>query len=200
MSQALIKFLFAASISIFLASCSSSSSDSGDDGDNVPPPDNEVAVPPTTAGDILFNEVMAFPDVLLETEGEWFEVRNPTASKFTLRDCVFLDGNFNNFIVDIDLEIGAGELRTFAISANPGFTPDFNYNGSGLRLSNYGDTLTLACNGVIIDRRIYTGAAVASGRSSSRSGDGSNKWCLDLGNYYYITDRGTPGEPNVVCA
>lgn len=199
MSQALTRLLLAAAIAMLAAGCSSSSSDSDDDGDNGEPPENEVGVTPTRAGEILINEFMARPDALRDAEGEWFEVINPTDTRFNLRDCVFSIADTSNFIVDIDLEIDAGELRTFAISDMPGFTPDFNYNGA-FPLNNFSDTLTLTCNGVTIDSHTYIAAEVASGRTSSLSSDGSGKWCLDRANIYFLGDKGTPGGTNVVCA
>ena len=200
MSQTLIKWLLAAALAISAAGCSSSSSDStnNDDDDGDGDTGDTVSESPASAGDLRFNEVMADPVILIESQGEWFEIRNPTGTRFNLRDCVFSDASTNNFSVTTDLEIDAGELRTFAISATPGFTPDFNYNGSGLTLNNNGDTLILTCNGITIDTRNYVAAAVASGRSSSASANGNGKWCFDLGNVYN-GDRGSPGLANVNC-
>ena len=194
------RLLLIAALAVLLSACFSSSSDSGDDDDGDGPPDNEVAIPPTRAGDIRFNEVMADPGATAQTLGEWFEVRNPTTTLYTLRDCVFSDAAGSNFSVGTDLEIGAGELRTFAVSPTPGFIPDYNYQGSGLTLNDTGDTLTLTCSGIAIDVRTYAAAAVADGRSSSLSANGNGKWCLDLANIYNLGDRGTPGGRNVDCA
>lgn len=197
MPLALIRLLLAAAIVSLSMGCSSSSSDSsGDDDDDA---GTDVPTSPTAFGAIRFNEVMANPDSLSESQGEWFEVRNPTSSKLNLRNCVFSNAATNNFTVNTDLQIIPGGLRTFAVSASPGFTPDYDYSGSGLTLNNNGDTLTLTCNGITIDTRTYAAAVAQSGRSSALSRDGNGKWCFDLGNLYN-GDTGTPGAANVICA
>ncbi len=84
----------------------------------------------------------------------------------------------------------------YVISANPGFVPDINYNGTGLTLDNPADILTLTCNGIVIDSRNYTLAS--SGSSSSLSNNGNAKWCDNLVNIYN-GDSGTPGAANINC-
>ena len=114
----------------------------------------------------------------------------------TLRDCVFSD-DASNFLVNVDLIIAAGEYKTFARSAAPGFIPDFVYGAGNILLNNTSDTLTLTCSGVAIDARMYLNPA--TGGSSALSSDGSDKWCDDLINFYTGGDTGTPGEVNIVC-
>ena len=113
-----------------------------------------------------------------------------------MRDCVFSDAATSNFSINVDLFIEAGEYVTFAISANPGFVPDINYNGTGLTLTDPANTLTLTCNGIVIDSRNYTFSS--SGNSSSLSNNGNARWCDDLVNNYN-GDTGTPGAANINC-
>jgi hypothetical protein len=188
-------------LAMFVAACSSSgsSSNAGDNGDTTNLSTNPVVPSPTVAGEILLSELMADPVTINDAIGEWIEVRNASATEFNLRDCVFSDAASGNFVVNVDLIIGAGEYRTFSRGATPGFTPDFSYNNSGLTLDEIGgDTVTLTCNGVMIDSRTYPPNPVA-GSSSALSDDGNGKWCVDLTNFYYFSNSGTPGATNIVC-
>jgi hypothetical protein len=189
------RIMLIAILAIVAVACSSSGSDSGSDDINDDDDTNDVTPTPTRAGDILFSELMADPDVLLDTIGEWIEIQNPTTGSLNLIGCVVSVANTSNFVIGIDVEIPAGEYLTFASSLNPGFVPDFVYSG-GLTLSNVADTITLTCNGVTIDLRNYT--MTAGGQSSALSNDGSGKWCIDQVNFYN-GDRGTPGAANGNC-
>jgi hypothetical protein len=183
---------------MFMVACSSSGSSSNADatGDTTDNGITPVIPSPTAAGEVLLSELMADPSTLSDLLGEWIEVRNASATEFNLRDCVFSDAASVNFVVDVDLIIGAGEYRTFSRGANPGFTADFSYGSSGLTLDNSGDTVTLTCNGVAIDSRTYINPI--PGNSSALSNDGNGKWCIDLVNIYN-GDRGTPGAANINC-
>jgi hypothetical protein len=191
----MIKAVFVCCLAAHVTACSSSGSgDTGDTTDTGPTP---VIPSPTVAGEILLSELMANPVTINDAIGEWIEVRNASATEFNLRDCVFSDAASGNFVVDVDLIIGAGEYRTFSRGATPGFTPDFNFNNSGLTLDNSGDTVMLTCNGVEIDSRSYINSA--AGSSSALSDDGNGKWCDDLTNIYFGGNSGTPGAANIVC-
>jgi hypothetical protein len=183
-------------IAIFTTACgggdSGSGSDSGNDDVTTP-----VVIPsPTMPKEILISELMIDPVFIPDFNGEWFEIQNPGTDRLNLRECVFSNAATNNFGINFDLFIEADEYVTFAISANPGFVPDFNYAGTGLTLSNTIDTLTLTCNGIAIDSRQYTMSS--SGSSSSLSNNGNAKWCDDFGSIYN-GDSGTPGFANIDC-
>lgn len=182
---------FAILLSSVLAACSSSGSVSSDDDDPT-----TVIPSPTAAGEVIFTEIMADPATLADALGEWFEVQNAATRAFNLLDCVLGDFAGGNFLVDVDLVIGVGEYRTFSSGASPGFAPDFNYNGS-LILENFGDTVTLTCNGIEIDSRSYLNPT--TGNSSALSNDGNGNWCDDTGNFYFFSNSGTPGEANIDC-
>ena len=189
---------YASLIAIFMVGCDSieDATTSESDIDDTP---IAIIPGPTVARDILFSELMSNPDFLLDNLGEWFEIRNPGTAKLNLRDCVFSNAATNNFGINFDLFIEADEYVTFAISENPGlgFVPDINYIGTGLTLDNLADTLTLTCNGIVIDSRSYT--IPSSGRSSALSNNGNAKWCDDLVNLYNPVDKGTPGAANINC-
>jgi hypothetical protein len=187
--------VLASFVAIFTMACGGSDGGSGSDSGN----DDTLieAVPsPTMAKEILFTEIMANPDSRLDAIGEWFEIQNPGPDKLSLQNCVFMD-KINAFFINFDLEIEPGEYLTLAISTNPGFTPDISYAGTGLTLDNTADTLTMTCNGIVIDRRQYT--MPSSGRSSGLSNDSTGVWCDELAEGYNGTDKGTPGAANRTC-
>ena len=185
-------------LAVALGACSSSGSSSGDDDDDDVTPPVTVIPGPTVADQVIFTEIMANPEPPISDElGEWFEVRNETASDLNLRDCVFTDAAMGNFTVGVDLIFGPGEYLTFSRGATPGFIPDFNHSNSGLTLDDVSDTVTLTCSGVAITARTYPNP-VPVGDSNALSNDGS-KWCYDSMNFYAIPNSGTPGSANLLC-
>jgi hypothetical protein len=187
---------FASFVAIFAVACGGGGGGgSGSDSDNDDTP-IDVIPSPTMAKEVLFSELMINPSTLADVLGEWFEIRNPGIEKLSLQNCVFSDAVLSSFIINFDLIIEAGEYLTFAISPNPGFVPDIDYNGTGLTLDNAADTLILTCNGILIDSRNYS--LSSNGSSSSLSNNGNAKWCDDLINNYN-GDTGTPGFANIDC-
>jgi hypothetical protein len=184
--------VFASIVAILTSACGGGGSGSGSGNDDVTTPVEPSS--PTMSKEILISELMVNPSTLANSLGQWFEVHNPGASELNLRDCVFSNTAIIGFNINFDMIIDAGEYLTFAISAIPGFVPDFNYNVSGLTLIIPADILTLTCNGIVIDSRNYT--FTSSGRSSALSNNGNAKWCDDRVNPYN-GDTGTPGSANI---
>lgn len=191
-----LPIVFAILVAIALGACHDSDSDSDDDDDDFTPPVT-VTPGPTIAGEVVFTEIMAWPDGLGDPTGEWFEVRNETGDDLDLQDCVVSD-DASNFLVNGELIFSAGEYRTFSRSAAPGFVADYIYGAGNIILSNTSDTLTLTCSGVTIDARSYP-PNPANGGSSALSDNGNGKWCYDLANFYSGGDTGTPGAANIDC-
>ena len=186
-------------VAILTSACGGSDGGGGSNSGN-----DDVTTPvepssPTMAEDIAFSELMVNPNTLDNSLGQWFEVRNPGVRELNLRDCVFSDAATSNFSIDSDMFIDAGEYLTFAISANPGFVPDLNFNGSGLTLTIPADILTLTCNGIVIDSHNYTISSPGSSSSLSNN-KGNVKWCDDMGSIILgLSDTGTPGLANINC-
>jgi len=153
---------------------------------------------PSNPGEVVFNEIMANPEALPDAEGEWLELMNQGSETYNLRDCVIgTAGSAANVLIGTDLLIGVAEYRTFARSAAPGFTPDYDYGASGMTLPNSGQTLTLTCNGVVIDQVVYP--AATPGNSLARIPDGTGPWCTSLTGAYGSGDIGSPGAANIDC-
>src|SRR5690606_3632506 len=159
------------------------------------------------AGEVIITEIMQNPSVLLDADGEWFEVFNPTmGANFQLGGCTFEGAADLGFTVDVDLTIGPMEYRTFAVSTmvDQGFVPDYQWDSMSYNLTNGSDIVRLVCSGVIVDEVGYDDGATfpdPNGQSMSLdpssydailNDDGTN-WCP--GTSSYNGDFGTPGAP-----
>ena len=121
------------------------------------PPAVFAADPPTTAGQIVINEIM-YNASSSENLNEWFEVVNATGTTLDLGGCVISDNN-GSFTISDPTDIGAGEY--FVFEADPDATPvngyDYPYSTGtgGIALNNTSDQLVLTCGGTEIDRVEY---------------------------------------------
>src|SRR5262249_35138559 len=74
-----------------------------------------TSIPLPITGQVMITEIMQNPNVLLDADGEWFEVYNPTAAmSFQLRNCTFEGSIDVGFTIDTDLVIGPESYRLFA--------------------------------------------------------------------------------------
>lgn len=163
-----------------------------------------LTVQERNAQELVITELMPDPQSLPDAEGEWFEVANTGAQTVDLRGCQFTRGN-GSFELLEDLSIAPGSLLTFANSSNPGFTPDFVYQG--LVLPNAATLeLTLSCQGLEVDRAVVdasvtrrSGVSLALSRDafSPAANDAADNWCL--GTADYGGDLGSPGQANAPC-
>ena len=81
-----------------------------------------------TVSDLLISEIMANPAAISDTQGEWFELFNPTEESINLRGIELRDDGSNRHRFDTDLLILPGEYFTLARSAAAGFVPDYVYD------------------------------------------------------------------------
>ncbi len=109
------------------------------------------------AGNIIITEIMANPNILDDSEGEWFEIFNTSGETFNLKGCIFNDAGTDSFTISADFEISPAYFATLARSAEPGFTADYIFQN--FSLTNSVDEITLtSLNGVVIDTVSYTGS------------------------------------------
>jgi len=173
------------------------------------------AGPPTPGeGELVISELMPDSDVAGDSLGEWFELHNPsTTITYSLDGCSFYDSG-GAVERPTGVLIAPGEYVSFAISASPGFTPDYVYT-SGMRLANPPDpdSLTVACGITIVDAVAYLPYPTWPwGQGESLNLDPSNldaadndlqsSWCEGTTVYAGSgseRDRGTPGAANVDC-
>lgn len=157
-------------------------------------------------GDVVVTELMANPEALADTAGEWIELHNPDPRRpLSLAGCELDDGGASPRSIDA-LEVPPGGFVTIARGASPGFAPDLV---TPLSLSNASDRVVLRCGRVEIDAVSYDVAAgfpLASGASmaldpgalDADANDRADAWCLGQGDYAG-GDQGTPGAPNPGC-
>ena len=153
--------------------------------------------PPQAFGQIVITEIMRDPETLSETNGEWFEIFNPTEVPWNLSGCVLSDDGTDRHVIG-DLLIGAESLAVLASSADPGFAPDYVYRS--FRLSNSGsDEINITCDGVEIARVVYDASwSWTAGHSLELlsdlffedENDTPDAWCTSVASYN--GDFGTP--------
>lgn len=161
---------------------------------------------PTRAGELVITELMIDPKALPDTQGEWFELYNPSQRTLELRDCLVDDGAKSLHPLAQPPQLQSHAYVTISRSAEPGFVPTTT---TTLSLTNSADTLALVCAGIEIDRVTYdkaAGFAIKPGVSlaldpehlDARENDQASAWCLGKGSYG--ADEGSPGQPNLPCA
>jgi hypothetical protein len=159
-------------------------------------------------GDVVINEVMQDPVAVGDSQGEWFELYNTTASDIDINGWVIRDDAANLHTVDNGGPLLVPSLGYLVLgnnadmSTNGGYHCDYEY--SGTTLSNSDDEIVLEENGIEIDRINYDGGPLwpdPSGASMCWLGppgdnnDGS-RWVIEGVVYYGDGDWGTPGQKN----
>jgi hypothetical protein len=176
---------------------------------------------PTPTGAVIFVEVMKDPNQAVDTEGEWFEVLNTTASPIDLAGYTFSAG-LQTFSVSGALVVPAGGRQLFmrdALAANNGGINGaalgaYEYDPTGL-LWNMGngsevlgiyDTSAVLVGRLAYDDVVYPDTAgTAMGldplaAQTQGSVDVGTNWCNQVSTVPGGTDKGTPGAANDLCA
>ncbi|MDX9724292.1 MAG: lamin tail domain-containing protein, partial [Myxococcota bacterium] len=172
--------------------------------------------PPEAAGDVVITELLQDPNSLVEADGEWFEVFNPsTTQSRNLDGCEIGHLESDVFVADDDIDttliIPPQGLLLFVrngdSAVNGGLTGDFDY-ASSVSMNNTGtDSLVLSCGGTEIDRVVWSAAEVTAGRSwalsrdqhTAAANDNVDNWCLGSGTYGSSPNQGTPKDFNPTC-
>lgn len=170
-----------------------------------------TSTPWPVAGEVVVTEIMQNPAILPDSDGEYFELYNPTMGDLQLANC-FVEGSTDaGFPVAIDeLVMGPLSYRTFAITSagGPGFVPDYQWPIGDFSLNNSSDTVRLVCNGVVVDEVDYDNGATfpdPSGASMNLdpvsydaiANDLGANWCESTNSFN--GDFGTPGADNTAC-
>jgi hypothetical protein len=186
--------------------------DSGDsDTDTDADADTDADTGAISRGDLEISEIMANPDAVSDDVGEWFEVRSLASGDLDLAGIDVLDAQGAGFHVDGPLPLPAGGRVVLGVSAdttvNGGVPLDWAYSADDLKLSNDGDTIQLALDGVVLDEVAFTADfPLSEGASLSLSpdvagpdaNDTPDAWCPSV-SVYGAGDRGTPGAANDAC-
>ena len=148
-------------------------------------------------GDLLITEVLANPDAVSDTAGEWFEIYNTSANNLDLAGLVIRDEGSNSHTVSAThpITIASGAYFVFGRNGDPlvngGYTPDYVYDS--FVLGNSGDAIILESDGVTVASLIYSDADLfgVAGRSAELTADG---FALTPDSYTFGNgDIGTPG-------
>ena len=169
---------------------------------------------PWCEGDLLITEIMADPDALADTDGEWFEiVNNSSASTIPLQDLVIRDADSDLHVMSSTLSLAPGEVAVLARSADATDDPDYLYES--FTLTNTGDEIIVAMygsdgtDGAVIDQVAYdggisfpapTGATLTlepTAYDPTDNDDGA--WWCPGGSTMSSGDLGTPGAENDSC-
>jgi uncharacterized protein len=170
------------------------------------------ATPPAPeAESIIITEFMADPAAVSDTNGEWFEIYNPTSNSINLNGWRYCDDDCSESkIIDSDLIITSHSYLVFAknidVSTNGGVNVDFQIGN--LSLTNTDDSIIFykpdgLGKFVLIDRVDYSKSAgwpISAGKSAmlnDLAADNSimSNWLLSTSTYG-SGDYGTPGGPN----
>lgn len=182
--------------------------------------DGPPAVTPTLGGQIVITELMHNAASISDDLGEWFEIYNPSPTvTYDLFGCEARDANPPGKIIDTHLLLPPMTFKVMAVSASPGFAPDYVYTtlpaNPEVKFDNQGaDQAQLFCSGVLIDVFAYPLAVAAGdGRAFNLDPDHYNavdndsmaNWCLSRnsmpGDAYEPIgpNYGTPGRANTQC-
>ena len=151
-----------------------------------------------SVSDLLITEIMATPAAVSDTQGEWFELFNPTAESINLNGITLSDDGSNQHIITSDnpLVIDPGSFFVMArngdSTTNGGFTADYVYNN--FSLGNTSDQIIFSDASSILLRVDYEAGFVPSAGSMELTNG-----IMQIDNYvaantaFGLGDLGTPG-------
>ncbi len=169
---------------------------------------------PTQPGSVLITEMMINPDAVEDRFGEWFEIYNPGVEDLNLSNCTFTNQGGTGFNINGDLIVPAGGYITIGANSNTStnggapihYSYGFGALNSNLPLANTDGSITINCNGTIIDVVDYDDSAFEiqadkatvldpNNLSATHNDNGSN-WFASETSYGALTLQGTPAAAN----
>ena len=168
-------------------------------------------------GELYISEVMANPDNVDDTDGEWFEVYNASSDTLVLNGLVIsstVDSDYHIVSTSDLLIVDPGEYFVFARSDNPfvnGGIENVGYAyGDGVNLANEVDGLVIQADGIVLDTVTWDdGATFPDPNGASMSldptyldpveNDIGDWWCEARQQWATASDRGSPGMQNQYC-
>ena len=158
--------------------------------------------------DVVINEIIQNPSAVSDTNGEWFEIHNPTASPVDIDGWTIQDNDFDSHVISNGgpLNVPAGGYlvlgRNSNFATNGGVTVNYTY--SNVNLANGGDELVLLDTGPTeVDRVEWDGGptfpdpngASMSLRNPALDNNVGANWCTAI-TPFGDGDLGTPGSAN----
>ncbi|WP_111706998.1 lamin tail domain-containing protein [Lutibacter citreus] len=154
-------------------------------------------------GSIIITEIMQNPDQVNDSDGEYFEVYNTTASDIDMQGWVISDAGSNSYTIGSSVIVPSNGYAVFARNSDSGLNGGFtaNYEYSGITLGNADDEIILT-NGIIeIDRVHYSSSLQGISTElhlfyyDGVSNDSESNWGSATSSYG-LGDLGTPGAVN----
>lgn len=151
--------------------------------------------------DLLISEVMANPEAVKDTQGEWFELFNPTSESLDLSGIMLGDNNGLNHTISsgVSLLINPGQYFVMARNdnqnSNGGFVADYMYSSFSLR--NSSDQIILAddLGQQLLLSYLSSPEFAPSGYSMELMGEDLEQDDYAISNTRYgLGDFGTPGS------
>jgi hypothetical protein len=171
---------------------------------------DECSEPPASidTGDLVVTEIMANPDMVSDSDGEWFEVFNNTDHPIEMQGLVIRDDDSDSHVIGASLVIPSYSYIVLGNNDNPsengGLSVDYVY--SGFTLGNSGDEVVIeTAELLLIDHVGYSGSSAGKSRSldpgflNATANDNVFNWCLEISSTYGDGDYGTPGQANNFC-
>jgi len=107
--------------------------------------ENYITVTDPFEGKLLITEIMKDPQAVSDSQGEWFEVYNPSSSDIDMLGWFIKDNDVDSIVVTSSLVVPAIGFAVLGNNANPatngGFICDYQY--SGFYLGNNDDEIIL---------------------------------------------------------
>jgi ELWxxDGT repeat protein len=131
----------------------------------------ELAVAPTSSGQLVITEIMANPNFVADNLGEWFEVYNPTTTTLDLQGLTLLDnGITDHHTISQSVLVAPGGFAVLGnndnFSTNGGVTVNYKY--TGFAIANTVDAIRIFNGTTLIDEVSYSnvgGWPIVAGRS-----------------------------------
>jgi len=156
------------------------------------------------AGDLLLTEVMADPDKVTDTYGEWFEIYNNATYPININGLIVKVGT-KTYTVSINHEILAGEYVFFGKDVQGG-AGALVYYASAISLVNSSGSIQLLSTDGVTEIAAMNYATAPTGASLSLDptkmtyalAKDPSSWCIAT-QAYSTGDKGTPGAANSAC-
>jgi hypothetical protein len=156
------------------------------------------------AGDLLLTEVMADPDKVTDTYGEWFEIYNNATFPININGLIVKVGT-KIYTVSISHEMQIGEYVFFGKDAQGGAGALVYYSSAISLVNSSGGIQLLSTDGVTeIASMTYTTAPTGASLSLDPTkmtytlAKDPSSWCTAT-QAYSTGDKGTPGTANSAC-
>ncbi|ARN76165.1 lamin tail domain-containing protein [Oceanicoccus sagamiensis] len=148
-------------------------------------------------GDLLITEMMANPDAVSDSHGEWFEIINTTPNPIDLNGLLLKDKGSKQHTINRTMPLWINPSEYFVLgrnadsSVNGGYSSDYTY--SDFTLGNSSDAIILEFNGAVIDSLVYSSSIFGTAGNSIELISGG--YALTAANLTYgAGDIGTPGS------